>query len=72
MGCLVSYIFPGCLVSIAVQDFMYTHFTYVISRGLANICNWVGLGDLPGSQTWFTPDISVSDWAGIERQNRDR
>ncbi|GIL54723.1 hypothetical protein Vafri_10439 [Volvox africanus] len=36
----------------------YSHVLYVLPNGLATTCGWVGLGELPGSQSWFTSDTS--------------
>ncbi len=38
----------------------FTHFSYVLPDGLVNKCGWVGLAELPGTQTWYTPDSDVS------------
>ncbi len=38
----------------------FTHFSYVLPNGLINTCGWVGLAELPGTQTWYTPDNYVS------------
>ncbi|EFJ49885.1 metalloproteinase, extracellular matrix glycoprotein VMP42 [Volvox carteri f. nagariensis] len=34
----------------------FTHFSYVLPNGMVNTCGWVGLAELPGTQTWYTPD----------------
>jgi hypothetical protein len=39
---------------------LYTHLVYVLPTGMAAICNWVGIAELPGAQTWFTADDQVS------------
>ncbi len=50
----------ACWMPAGVQIGSYTNFMYVLPAGMASICNWVGLGELPGTQTWFTPDSLVS------------
>ena len=37
----------------------FTHFSYVLPSGLRDTCGWVGLAELPGTQTWYTPDNQV-------------
>ncbi|GIL81582.1 hypothetical protein Vretimale_729 [Volvox reticuliferus] len=44
------------VASTGVQIGSYTHFLYVIPDGLVMTCGWVGLGELPGTQSWFSPD----------------
>ncbi|GLC60550.1 hypothetical protein PLESTB_001625800 [Pleodorina starrii] len=39
-----------------IQMGAFSHFVYVVPKDFAPACNWVGLGELPGTQTWFTPD----------------
>ncbi|GIL54686.1 hypothetical protein Vafri_10420, partial [Volvox africanus] len=39
-----------------VFDYMYTHFMYVLPRDMSPICGWVGIGELPGTQSWCTGD----------------
>ncbi|KAG2499452.1 hypothetical protein HYH03_002399 [Edaphochlamys debaryana] len=34
----------------------FTHTSFVLPTGLVNRCGWVGLAELPGYRTWFTPD----------------
>ncbi|GIL48404.1 hypothetical protein Vafri_4560 [Volvox africanus] len=34
----------------------YSRFTYVLPYGLLSACGWVGLAELSGTQTWYTPD----------------
>ncbi|GIL96426.1 hypothetical protein Vretimale_2152 [Volvox reticuliferus] len=34
----------------------YSRYTYVVPYGLLSTCGWVGLAELPGTQTWYTPD----------------
>ncbi|GLC60548.1 hypothetical protein PLESTB_001625600 [Pleodorina starrii] len=43
-------------VPAGVQIDTYTHFAYVIPVNLARTCGYAGLGELPGTQSWFTPD----------------
>ncbi|GIL68365.1 hypothetical protein Vafri_21668 [Volvox africanus] len=39
-----------------IQVTSYSHFVYVLPDNLT--CGWGGLGDLPGTQSWFTADKS--------------
>ncbi|GLI71191.1 hypothetical protein VaNZ11_016306 [Volvox africanus] len=39
-----------------VFDYMYTHFMYVLPRDMAPNCGWVGIGELPGTQSWCSGD----------------
>ncbi|KAG2437748.1 hypothetical protein HYH02_011124 [Chlamydomonas schloesseri] len=34
----------------------YTHYSYVLPTGVRDTCGWVGLAELPGTQTWYSPD----------------
>ncbi|GIL48408.1 hypothetical protein Vafri_4560 [Volvox africanus] len=41
------------------RDFMssYSRYAYVLPEGLeSRICGWMGVAELPGTQTWYTPD----------------
>ncbi|EFJ47461.1 hypothetical protein VOLCADRAFT_91803 [Volvox carteri f. nagariensis] len=35
---------------------LFTQLVYVLPDGMLFTCNWVGLAELPGTQSWFTPD----------------
>ncbi|GLI71196.1 hypothetical protein VaNZ11_016311, partial [Volvox africanus] len=39
-----------------VQATSFSNLIYVLPNGFAPICGWVGQGELPGRQSWFTPD----------------
>ncbi|GIL54672.1 hypothetical protein Vafri_10417 [Volvox africanus] len=39
-----------------LQAASFTHLVYVIPKGLAVVCGWVGLAEILGPQTWFSPD----------------
>ncbi|GIL54807.1 hypothetical protein Vafri_10496, partial [Volvox africanus] len=41
-----------------IQVASYSHFAYVLPNDLEKTCGWGGLGDLPGTQSWFSPNIS--------------
>ncbi|GLI69377.1 hypothetical protein VaNZ11_013970 [Volvox africanus] len=34
----------------------YSRFAYVLPYGMLSACGWVGLAELSGTQTWYTPD----------------
>ncbi|GIM09102.1 hypothetical protein Vretimale_12908 [Volvox reticuliferus] len=39
-----------------IQIGSYSHFVFVLPANMAVTCGWVGLAELPGTQSWFTPD----------------
>ncbi|GIL66362.1 hypothetical protein Vafri_19839 [Volvox africanus] len=39
-----------------IQVASYSHFVYVLPNNLVTKCGWGGLGELPGTQSWFLPD----------------
>ncbi|GIL66419.1 hypothetical protein Vafri_19938 [Volvox africanus] len=38
----------------------YTHSVYILPDGLARTCNWMGLAVIPGTKTWFMPDMFLN------------
>ncbi|GLI71181.1 hypothetical protein VaNZ11_016289 [Volvox africanus] len=39
-----------------IQIGSYSQFVFVLPNNMAVTCGWVGLAELPGMQSWFTPD----------------
>ncbi|GIL54710.1 hypothetical protein Vafri_10439 [Volvox africanus] len=39
-----------------INPSLYSHFVYVLPKYFAPTCRWVGLAELSGTQTWFSPD----------------
>ncbi|GIL56113.1 hypothetical protein Vafri_11530 [Volvox africanus] len=41
-----------------IQVGLYSNIVYVLPDGLVAACGFSGIGELPGTQTWFSPDSS--------------
>jgi hypothetical protein len=46
-------------VRAGVQVASYSHLLYVLPANMAPICRWAGIAELPGTQSWYTPDSQV-------------
>ncbi|GIL80156.1 hypothetical protein Vretimale_12953 [Volvox reticuliferus] len=40
-----------------VRPSAFSHLLYILPIGIVQTCGWLGLADVPGTQTWFAPDI---------------
>ncbi|GIL66423.1 hypothetical protein Vafri_19938 [Volvox africanus] len=45
------------LLAAGIEAETYTHSVYILPDGLARTCNWMGLAVIPGTKTWFMPDM---------------